>query len=186
MKDSNEFWIRSQQAAIRLVSSHLDVFVLKTMQDVPLPFYLPPLMIRKGCWACNKCVYVQSDCHHFTTQSDSLFSFSPFKKSPRRPAPACAWRHFLTSAFTSHFSWKYWIWQNTQKATREALHPLPQSAWQESILIPSQGCTERKKKLQDESPMKSFPATPNCILLKMGIKMHLPQQIANHIQQLVV
>lgn len=79
-------------------------------------------MICNGCWACNKRVYVQSYCHHFTIWSDSLK-----KVSRGRPAPARASRHFLTSAFTSHFNWKHKIWQSTQKTIREGSSSLLQN-----------------------------------------------------------
>lgn len=39
---------------------------------VPFALCLLSLMICNGCWACNKCVCVQSYTHHFTIQSDYL------------------------------------------------------------------------------------------------------------------
>lgn len=148
-------------------------------------------MIHPGCWAGNKCVYAQLDGHHFTTQSDSLSPFllrKKVKSRHRRPAPARAWRHFLTSAFTSHFNCEYQIWQNTQRALRESSSPPPRwdcltgvntdsftRLWWKIIIIIflKKGDVE---KLPDESPRENFLAIPCNRSLKGGVKMHLPQQ----------
>ena len=129
------------------------------------------LMICNGCWACNKCVCVQSYSHHFTIQSD-FFKRKEKKQvtgdKPKFLLQGIPWHQpsLRTSARSA------WFDKAHRKSADKSLHLLSQTAWQESIMNLSHSYNLT---IWDQSLRGKFLAIPYNILLKRGIKMHLPQ-----------